>query len=378
MARKIGDPNNGRGQASPLRVGLIGTGGISNRHMDAYLRYPDRVCVMAVCDIVPALAEAYAEKTSVEAIYTDVDDMLSNADIDAVDICTGHASHAPLAIAAAKAGKHVLTEKAMAHTLTDCRAMIEAADDAGVTLMVAQHLRYSPEARAVKRCIDEGRLGVIQAARTHVIMQGPKKSWMNDAAAGGGVLLLNSIHHLDLLRYYIGNVKRVTAVVRSVQPQMDNGAEDLAAATLEFENGAIGDAFASWTKYVAQNAPSYTVIGSDGTIQSTPPQFGDEADTPVRHFGPVLFCPKEADLDPRNNRADLEKLVNPPFEPLGTRADELPSPNYFVNEILHFAGCVTCSREPISSGRDNIESMKVIFAMFESSRTGQAVDLADL
>lgn len=364
--------------SKPLKVGLVGTGGISNRHMDAYLRHPDRVRLTAVCDIVPTLAEAYARKAGVKTVYTDLDEMLANADIDAVDICTGHASHAPLAIAAAQAGKHVLTEKAMALDLDGCRGMIEAADNAGVTLMVAQHLRYSPEARAVKRHIDEGRIGIVQAARTHVIMQGPQKSWMNDAAAGGGVLLLNSVHHLDLLRYYVGNVKRVSAFMRSVQPQMVGGAEDLVAAALEFENGAIGDVLACWTTYVARNAPSYTVIGSAGTIQSTPPQLGGDADTPVRHFGAILFAEKEEHLDPRNRPGDLEKIVNPPFEPLHTRDDELPSPNYFVNEILHFADCATSGREAISSGRDNIETMKVIFGMFESSRTGKAVDLDDL
>lgn len=360
--------------AKPLKVGLVGTGGISNRHMDAYLRHPDRVRLTAVCDIVRPLAEEYASKTGVQAVYTDYAAMLREADIDAVDICTGHRHHAPGAIAAAEAGKHVLVEKAMANTLPECRAMIAAADKAGVVLMVAQHLRYSPEARAVKRCIDEGRLGAIQAARTHVIMQGPQKSWMNDGAEGGGVLLLNSIHHLDLLRYYVGNVKRVSAVMKSVQPQMVGGAEDLAAATLEFESGAIGDVFASWTTYVVRDGTSYTVIGSKGTVQSTPVQLDPDADTPVRHFGTIVFGEKEEGLDTRNP-ADLAKYLDPPLEPLPTRPGELPSPNYFVNEILHFADCATSGREPISSGRDNVESMKVIFGMVESSRTGKVVDL---
>ena len=363
--------------AKPLKVGVIGTGGISRRHMDAYLRHPDRVQLTAVCDIVRPLAEEYASKTGVRAVYTDYGEMLRQADIDAVDICTGHRQHAEQAIAAAEAGKHVLTEKAMAHTLEGCRGMIEAADKAGVTLMVAQHLRYSPEARAVKRCIDEGRLGAIQAARTHVIMQGPKKSWMNDGAEGGGVLLLNSVHHLDLLRYYVGNVKRVAGVLKSVQPQMLNGAEDLAAAMLEFENGAIGDVFASWTTYMARDGTSYMVIGSDGTIQSTPPTLGADTDTPVRHFGAILFGEKEEGLDVRNPR-DLEKYLNPPLEPLPTCADELPSPNYFVNEILHFADCAATGKEPVSSGRDNIETMKVVLGMVESSRAGKIVDIGEL
>ena len=200
---------------------------------------------------------------------------------------------------------------------------------------------------------------------------------MNDAKEGGGVLALNSIHHLDLLRYYVGNVKRVTGVCRSVQPEMLNGAEDLVAGTLEFDNGAIGDMFASWTTYVAPSVPSYTVIGTKGTIQSTPPDLDTDEDRPVSHFGKVLFADKE-DLDPRNRPGDLQKILNPPFEPIPTSDVELPSSNFFVNEILHFAECAKSGTEPISSGRDNIESMKVMVGIFESSRTGRAVDLDDL
>ena len=160
--------------ATPLKVGLVGTGGISNAHMTAYLNHPDRVQLTAVCDIAEPLAQEYAKKTGVEAVYTDFDKMLREADIDAVDNCTGHAQHAPLTIAAAEAGKHVIVEKAMALTVQECRDMIAAADKAGVTLMVAQHLRYSPEARAVKSFIDEGKLGV-EGAGEEVGCKTPRK-----------------------------------------------------------------------------------------------------------------------------------------------------------------------------------------------------------
>ena len=359
--------------SKPLKVGLVGTGGISNRHMTAYLEHPDRVHLTAVCDIDEPSAQEFAKKAGVEAVYTDFDDMLREADIDAVDICTAHNLHAPQAIAAAQAGKHVLTEKAMAHTLEGCREMIEAADQAGVTLMVAQHLRYSPEAAAVKRLIDDGKLGEIQAVRTHVIMRGPRKAWMRDANAGGGILLLNTVHHVDLLRYYVGNVKRVTGVCKSVQPQMENGAEDLVAATLEFENGAIGDVFGSWTTRLAPESASYMVLGSDGTVHSTPPAPGGGDESPIRHFGTIMFSLKE-ELAPLSER-DRETLIHPSFEPIATDSSNLPSANYFVNEILHFEECCRTGREPTSGGRDNIETMKMIFGIFESSRTGRAIDL---
>ena len=95
----------------PLKVGLVWTGGISSRHMTSYLEHPDRVQLTAVCDIVEPLAQEFAKNAGVEAVYTDFDEMLREADIDAVDNCTGHAQHAPQTNAAAEAGKHVLVER---------------------------------------------------------------------------------------------------------------------------------------------------------------------------------------------------------------------------------------------------------------------------
>ena len=359
--------------SNPLKVGLVGTGGISNRHITAYLEHPDRVQLTAVCDIDEPRAQEYAKRAGVEAVYTDFDKMLREADIDAVDNCTGHAQHAPLCIAAAEAGKHVIVEKAMALNVQECRDMIAAADKAGVTLMVAQHLRYSPDAAAVKRFIDEGKLGDILAVRTHHISRGGRGGrgvWMADAKQGGGILQVQQVHHIDLLRYYVGNVKRVTGVCKTLQARMVNGAEDLVVANLEFENGAIGDVFGSWTTHLSPEGVSYMVFGSNGTIHSTPPGMPRD-DSPTRHFGTIMFALNE-------EAGDRQRWQTPPFEPIDTSSTDLPSANFFVNEILHFEECVRTGREPISSGRDNIETIKVIHGIFESSRTGKPVNLDDL
>ena len=370
--------------SKPLKVGLVGTGGISKAHLPVYLEHPDRVQLTACCDIVEPLAQAFAVNAGIKDVYTDLDDMLRNADIDAVDICTGHAQHAEQSIAAAEAGKHVLVEKIMGNTGDECRNMIAAADKSGVTLMVAQMVRFSPETAAVKRFIEAGGLGEIQACRTHVIMQGPNKSWMNDAAAGGGVLMLNTVHHVDLLRYYIGNVKRIFGIRRTVQPQMENGAEDLCAATMEFENGVIGDVFASWTTYLTPEHASYMMLGSKGTIHSTHPENREQAGS---HFGPIKFAVKSAERDAaraarRSSNRPFEETIketlNPEFDTFDTSDTGLPSRNAFINQTLHFEECIRTGAEPISSGRDNIETVKIILGILESSRTGIPVDLADL
>ena len=298
---------------TPLKVGLVGAGGIARVHMTPYLTHPDQVQLAAVCDMVEPLARAYAKDAGVEAVYTDLDDMLYNADIEAVDICTNHAAHAPIAIAAARAGKHVLVEKAMSNTLQGCRDMIEATDRAGVTLMIAHHLRHSREATAVKRFIDGGNLGEIQAVRTHVTMGGGgggPKTWSRDFKMGGGVLMLNSIHHIDLLRYYIGNVTRVMAIRKTAQPHMINGAEDLCAATFEFENGAVGGLFASWTTNETPERAAYLLFGSKGTLHSTSPENPRSQVKPDSAFRHRQVCPQGPERGPRfSQRRRSEKAV---------------------------------------------------------------------
>ena len=367
--------------SEPLKIGLIGSGGIANRHLTAYLNHRDRVQLMAVCDIVEGAARDYAGRAGIEAVYLDADEMLREADIEAVDICTSHDTHAPLTVAAAQAGKHAIVEKAMAPTLSGCREMIDAAEAAGVILMIAQHLRYAPEARAAKRLIEDGKLGEIQAVRTHLMGGGnarPREGhWMDDRKRGGGMLMVTTVHHLDLLRYYVGNVKRVTGICKSLAPHLQNSAEDLVSATLEFENGAIGDVFGIGSS-LAPEGRGYMLIGSNGTLHSTMPTPGQSDASPTRHFGTLMVSLKGEELDPRDAR-DRQRIINPPFEPLDTRDIDLPTPDYFVNEILHFAECCRTGEEPISSGRDNLETIKIIMGIFESSqRGGLPVDLDDL
>jgi len=355
----------------PLKVGLVGAGRIAYAHLPAYLQHADRVCLTAVCDIVEDAARRYAKAAGISAVYSDIEEMLRDSAIDAVDICSIHDQHPYQTAAAAEAGKHVLVEKAMATDLPGCRKMIASAETAGITLMVAQNLRYVPDAAAVKRLIDEGELGKIQAARTHaifpVIVSNPAGHWMNDGKqAGGGILMTNTIHHIDLLRYYIGNVKRVTGVCRTILPEMVNGAEDLVAATMEFENGAIGDIFGNWTTGRSPEAMSYTVFGSEGTLHSTSPATREQQ---MNQFGPVMIS---------STKRDTEESPRPRFEPVQANAVALPSSNCFINEILHFEECCRTGTFPITGGKDNIETIKVIMGIYASSRTGEAVDLSEL
>ena len=379
--------------SEPLKVGLVGAGGIANSHLPAYMEHTDRLQLTAVCDIVEDAATAYAKRTNVDAVYTDLDTMLREADIDAVDLCHRHDLHAPHAIAAAEAGKHVIVEKPMANSVRDCREMVEAADKSGVTLMVAQHLRYMRTAAAAKRLIEDGKLGEIEAVRTHMVAGGygrmdRRGHWMGDPRyAGGGVMMTTQVHHIDLLRYYVGDVKRVYGICRTLQPHRPAGAEDLVAATLEFENGAVGHVFAKSS--LSREGRSYCLMGTEGTLYAELAVESDE--TPTPHFGTLMVSLKsrEKEQEYLSNAAEMRRFIRgdvkrrnefirklePVFEPLSTEGTGLRTANGFVNEILHWEECCRTGAEPISSGRDNVNTIEVIMGIYESSRTGMPVDL---
>ena len=382
--------------SEPLKVGLVGAGGIANSHLPAYLEHTDRVRLTAVCDIIEDAASAYAKRANVDAIYTDLDTMLREADIDAVDLCHRHDLHAPHAIAAAEAGKHVIVEKPMANSVRDCREMVEAADKSGVTLMVAQHLRYMRTAAAAKRLIEDGKLGEIEAVRTHMVAGGygrmdRRGHWMRDPKyAGGGVMMTTQVHHIDLLRFYVGDVKRVFGICRTLQPDKLPGAEDLVAATLEFANGAVGHVFAKAS--LSREGRSYCLMGSEGTLYAELAVESDE--TPTPHFGTLMVSLKSPEKEQEylssvgdmrrfmrgdaKRRNEFIRKLEPVFEPLSTDGTGLRTANGFVNEILHWAECCRTGAAPISSGRDNVNTIEVIMGIYESSRTGMPVDLDTL
>lgn len=368
---------------APFKIGLIGTGSISRLHLLAFRRYPEKVDLTAVCDIDEDAARERAGEAGVDAVYTDAAQMLRDADIDAVDICTTHSTHAPIAIAAAEAGKHVLLEKPMANTLAECRDIIAATEKAGVTFMVAQQLRHVPSYVAVRRLIEEGELGRIWGARSDswlpVIMsrsalpdrfQGmTKHQWRLDGKqAGGGSLIWNATHFIDLLRYFIGDVKRVFGKCWTDHPLFAGGAEDRAMATLEFENGAIGHLSNSWTT----RAPwrfEVMVFGEDGTVY-TPPIEGNPVE---QHEAPAVVSSPKRD---KEGMGPAERFST--FVPVEPATEGVAGDNAYANEIIHFAECCRQGKEPVSSGRDNLGTMKTLIGIYESSRTGEMVELAKL
>jgi predicted dehydrogenase len=358
--------------SKPLKVGLVGTGAMANAHLPAYLRFPEKVQLASLCDINEKSLNIFAKRARVRSIYTNFERMLKEEDIDAVDICTIHDQHKLQTIMAAEAGKHILLEKPMACTLEDCYEMVRATEKAGVTFTVAQTLRYLPSSQAVLKLIRNDEIGIINATRCDSILKQslilPQDHWMFDGSrAGGGVLITLSIHLIDLMRYFLGDVKKVSGICTTFQQLFINGAEDFVSATLEFKSGAIGNIFASLSTSRTPWNIKYVIFGDSGTIYSDPPK----AEKSSYQIGNVV-------MSSRNQDKESEKSQKGHFIEIKPDYNGLVSDNPFINEVVHFSDCCLSIKKSISSGRDNINTMKVIFGTYKSSDLNKSIDLNNL
>ena len=170
----------------------------------------------------------------------------------------------------------MLVEKPFAVTLADCRELVDAADRAGVTLMVAQNQRFLPPYRAAKARARRRRARARSAASASTRCSAGRRSsrratgTTTRSRAGGGVVISVAVHRIDLMRYLVGDVVRVSAVCRTTRPEYVNGAEDQATATLELANGALGEMFATSSAFRMPWSESFMIFGDDGTMHAAP------------------------------------------------------------------------------------------------------------
>ena len=247
-----------------LKVGLIGTGGIAAAHMPGWSQ-SEHAEVVAGSDINAEALAQWGKQWDVATLSTDANDLFNNPDIDIIDICTPNNYHAPLAIAALEAGKHVLCEKPLAPTPSAIQQMIDARDRSGKMLMTAQHFRFSGTAKAMKHEIEQGVLGEIYHARSWMLRRSILPNlpgFILKKHSGGGACIDIGVHILDLTLWFMGNPKpvSVTGVARtelakaagafstwgdgSIPADMD--VEEFASAFVRFENGATLILEVSW------------------------------------------------------------------------------------------------------------------------------------
>ena len=255
-----------------LKVGIIGVGGIARAHMPGWAA-SEHAEIIAGCDVNEATLQEWGQTYGIQMLYTNPEDIINDSSIDIIDICTPNRYHAPLAVAALRAGKHVICEKPLAPTPAEIQEMIAARDECGKLLMTAQHFRFTGSARALKAEIDKGTLGDIYHARGWMLRRAaflPGPGFVLKQHSGGGATIDIGVHILDLTLWMMGNPRpvSVTGVARTelahregqfsvwspnpVPPEWD--VEEFASAMVRFENGATLVLEVSWLLH--HNTPS--------------------------------------------------------------------------------------------------------------------------
>lgn len=251
-----------------LRVALVGCGLISDAHCDAYAAYPERAKIAVCYDIDTEKARARAASVG-GRVAASLEDILADPDIDALELCTPPHLHPEAAIAAAQAGKHVLSQKPLARTVAECDAMIDAARAARTVLFYGETNRTLPSALAAKRAIDAGRIGsLVGIQATFAYWQRGEilnTAWRYDPqVAGGGQLLDSGIHALALMHTLGGPVQSVSCFTERYRPEL--GGEDTSVVAVKFTGGHVGTLFSSQAVGTWVPGPGLTAFGTEGAL----------------------------------------------------------------------------------------------------------------
>lgn len=337
-----------------LGFGIVGAGSIAPIHAAAIAHTPEaRLVAVAARD--PARGQAFAEKYAC-AWHAGYDALLARDDIDVVTVCTPHNLHRPVTLAAAAAGKHVLVEKPMALNTAECDAMIAACAQAGVTLGVIFPSRFEPLSLKLKGALDTGRMGRLLGASAHTVWNRTTeyyeaRPWRGRRdQAGGGVLMNQAIHAIDLLLWLTGMPQRVTAQIRTLNHPIE--VEDSALAILEYPDGHLGLIQA-------------TVNAVPGFPERLEFHGARGAALYYKGLGRLEWHLR----DPEDEHVDSGAVSSGAAAPMDISAAG------HTAEFLDFAAAIRERRAPLLDGAEGRKSVAVVEAIYRSARENRPVEL---
>ncbi len=340
---------------SSLNFGIIGCGVIGPTHARS-ISETDGAKLIAVCDIIEERAKELAETYQVDA-YQDYQQLLKRDDIDVVNVVTPSGMHADIGIAAALAGKHVIVEKPMDISLEKADALIRACRGHGVKLCVISQHRFDQGIVDLKKAISENKLGTLAFGGAYTQWYRAQEyydsgDWRGTwALDGGGALMNQSIHYVDLLQYIMGPVEEIYAyTARRAHVRIE--VEDVSAAALKFKSGAIG-VIEGMTAAYPGFAARLDIFGSDGgviiendVVKDWRLRSGEEYLVPEQE-GNLIVGTSSADIWYLGHRRQIQDMVE------AVREDRLP----------------------LVTGEEGRKPLEIILAIYQSARTGQPVKL---
>ncbi len=336
-----------------FRVALVGCGRIAQNHFDS-VKQIDGLSFTAVCDIVESRAKDAGELLGVPW-FTDYERLLREAECDVVVIATPSGLHPQHGILAAKAGKHVISEKPMAITLASADALVHACDDAKVQLFVVKQNRLNPPIQLLRKAIEKGRFGRIYLANTTVRWTRPQEyydqaKWRGTWEFDGGAFMNQASHYVDLMQWLCGPVESVVAKTATMARRIE--AEDTGVAVLKFRSGALGTIEVTMLTYPKNLEGSITILGEKGTVK-----IGGTAVNKVEQW-------QFADADEDDALIESASSTPPTVYGLGHLG-------YYRNVLAVLRGEATADTD----GRGGRKSLELILGIYEAARTGTEVSL---
>ncbi len=355
--------------------GIVGCGVIAPRHAAAIAACPGARLV-AACDAVPGRAASFAAEAGCDA-EPDLGHLLARPDVEVVSVCVPSGLHAEVGVAAARAGKHLVVEKPIDVTLAAADRLIEAVGAAGVRMTVISQRRFEPGILELRGLLASGALGRLVLGDVNVKWYrsqsyydgaGWRGTWALD---GGGALMNQGVHHVDLLRWCMGPVAEVRAMCATESHEIE--VEDVALALLRFESGAVGSLVVTTAAYPGFRA-RLELHGTDGTAvvedgelvvrelraeHSEEGSYGSTASLTPRGAGPAPDTPPAVGTAQSGGRA----------------LRSAGSQDAHTAQLAEFLAALAEGREPLVDGTQARNALELVLAVYESARRGAPVRL---
>lgn len=339
-----------------IKVGMIGCGGMGNYHGPELAKLPN-VKVVGTCDLIPEKAKALADKIGVGRHCTDFRDLLP--DVDAVWVCTEPFNRVEIVTTAAKARKHIFTEKPIARSLADADTMVAAARKARVKYMLGYCLRFWQPYRFIHDTFAAGELGELASCWMRRFMPWNPPNWYGQQDKSGGVMLDFGSHDVDWLRWVGGDVKTVFGKTFRIHEGIQT--DDHGGAIFLFKNGGMATAENSWASYMGESTlgiigtKGALMMGNDGKVRR---RIGHGGQEEVVNVEAATAINPQGEVGKRDETGAIRKIE--------VRNESIQQ---------HFFRCIEEDIEPLTAATDGRKTLLTIMALWESSRTGKAVEV---
>jgi predicted dehydrogenase len=359
-----------------FKFGVVGCGSIGPTHGAAIRQIPHDAELIAVADVINDRARKMAEKFGVSRIYGDYRELIADPDIDIVCICTPSGAHADMAITAMEAGKHVVVEKPMDVTLEACDRLIAAEDRTGKKLTIISQHRFDSATQIVKEAIDAGKLGKIVLADAQVKWWRTQEyydsgdwrgTWKWD---GGGSLMNQGVHTVDVLQYLVGGVRKLWAQTRT-GAHSDIEVEDIAVCAVDFACGAVGTITATTAAYKGFPV-RIDIYGTEGSAVIE----GDRLKCMMLKNGSQTYTTEVAAAHAVSVAQGGTASVKDEAATKQTSAKEGAtwgdSHRAQIQDLLH---AIRTNGKPLIDGRAGRKPLEIITGVYRSQKSGQPVEL---